>query len=376
MEIKLHKHDLPSGQISLTDLGAIARAVQESVQSLVQWELGLDLKVRPTREVMDLSQVLLTQIEQGSTVLKFEPAATAVPSNHQQPAQVAMQQLHSALVAFQTNDQWPASVPVEIKHTLGVRLRTVLANGVRMEITDPAGSAASCILSEAGRRRLQRKEPYQPLQQVAVCGNVVAMDVTQRSFEVVTARGRTKVMANEEMWAKVDDPLRWQRVVAVGWPGDPKARSIDTVTTLRVASEDEQDGIEWLSEAAPDRTTLAAIRARLDTLAALQQGWDSYGAPPIDRRVLEAAETFAVRAARVLERNGQALPAPFVAPTTHGTVQFEWQRGARALELEIVSSDRFGYYDADATAGLEDEGECGSWSAFRLVLWLTSGVRP
>lgn len=376
VDIKLHKPGVPSGQISLTDVGAIARAVQESVQALVQWELGLDPKVRPTREVMDLSEVLLTQVGKGSTTLMFEPAMAVLPANHQQPVAIALQRLYTALQACAANERWPASVPPEIKQTLSQRLRPVLTSGGRIEIGDPTGGSAPCILDEAGRRRLQRREPYQGRQQVAVCGEVVELDRARHSFEVKTPRGRTRITATPERWAEVDDPLRWRRVVAVGWPGDAHARTIGSLTALREAAADDADRIEWLTEPTPDSQTHAAIRQRLDALAALQQDWDTYGAPPIDRRSLEAAESLTLRGARALERHGRALPSPFIAPTTQGTVQLEWQVEARALEVEVFTGDRYGYYLADSTANLEDEAECGSWSACRLLQWLVSGERP
>ncbi len=60
---------------------------------------------------------------------------------------------------------------------------------------------------------------------------------------------------------------------------------------------------------------------------ALQEGWDSYGAPIISDRAIEAALLFVDKIAD--------LPKPFVAPTSEGGVVVEWHRKSSDIALEF-----------------------------------------
>jgi hypothetical protein len=68
----------------------------------------------------------------------------------------------------------------------------------------------------------------------------------------------------------------------------------------------------------------------IDRLATLEPNWDSYGAPPVDRKILQAARQFISR----LESH--TVVEPRVVPLSSGAIQFEWHKGQRILELEVV----------------------------------------
>ena len=105
-------------------------------------------------------------------------------------------------------------------------------------------------------------------------------------------------------------------------------------TTARVA--------EWLG----------SVRATLDRLGSLGDGWDSYRGSPINPRAAEAVLSVLTGVA------DWDTPEPSVVPTSIGGVQVEWHRNGLDLELEVMpSGDAFGLFFCDAGTGHEEERE-------------------
>src|SRR5437660_1662213 len=92
-----------------------------------------------------------------------------------------------------------------------------------------------------------------------------------------------------------------------------------------------------------------AVCARLDDLAGLPANWDSYGAPVIDRNILEAARRFI----RSLPEN--LAPCPLVVPMSGGNLQLEWHRGSKILELEFEDTATIRYLQWHPEPGVEEE---------------------
>lgn len=74
------------------------------------------------------------------------------------------------------------------------------------------------------------------------------------------------------------------------------------------------------------------ITAELDALKNLREGWDTYGAPPINHEVIDYALRVYAHAAIQTSR------VPSVVPTVAGGVQFEWHSSRADVEIEIVSA--------------------------------------
>jgi hypothetical protein len=97
---------------------------------------------------------------------------------------------------------------------------------------------------------------------------------------------------------------------------------------------------------------LGALQARLRDLADLRDGWDSYGAPPIDRFVLAAVT-------HLLERlPWDEIRPPQVVPTSLGGITLEWHRPGLEFSVE-VRPDRES--NAVASAFFADDFANDSW---------------
>ena len=96
---------------------------------------------------------------------------------------------------------------------------------------------------------------------------------------------------------------------------------------------------------------LSDVWEQLQAIAALSDGWDSYGAAAPDSNKLEAAWGLLV----CLCQNTD-LPKPYVNPTRDGGVQFEWEAGERYFEIEVVAERAATYLYCDDAAHVEETG--------------------
>lgn len=118
----------------------------------------------------------------------------------------------------------------------------------------------------------------------------------------------------------------------------------------------------------PNPWLIDAWRA-LETMARLEENWDSYGSRPLSMTAVEAAS----RVLYVL-RN-RRMPAPQLVPVSGGGLQFEWQEGNRELELEVFPDGRVGFLLVQDSEPLT-EGELphgATREVQALADWLTRG---
>jgi hypothetical protein len=72
----------------------------------------------------------------------------------------------------------------------------------------------------------------------------------------------------------------------------------------------------------------------ISKLGELEEGWDSYGARPVDPNCAVAAVGL------VFSLLGPSTPKPYIVPTNRGGLQLEWHRNGIDLEIEIQSPSR------------------------------------
>ncbi len=113
------------------------------------------------------------------------------------------------------------------------------------------------------------------------------------------------------------------------------------------------------------------VDEKLDRLALLHENWDCEGAKRIDPAIIQAARQFISR----LPEDIGSLPA--VVPIARGTLQFEWSKGTRSLELEIESPSVIRYLQWDSAQGLEEEESFDIKNtnlAAALIQWFMKGA--
>jgi predicted DNA-binding antitoxin AbrB/MazE fold protein len=109
----------------------------------------------------------------------------------------------------------------------------------------------------------------------------------------------------------------------------------------------------------------------IDRLAVLEPNWDGYGAPSLDRDVLDAARQLLARLANNITIE------PRVVPLSSGGLQFEWHRGGKILELEVEDPATIHYLKWDPAEAIEEEdifpiGDTAK--AMRLIDWFTGAA--
>lgn len=77
----------------------------------------------------------------------------------------------------------------------------------------------------------------------------------------------------------------------------------------------------------------------LTQIGRLGPDWDTYGASPIDPRVIDLAYSVLFALQESAKTMGSVLPEPRVVPGSGGAIQFEWLVDDKAFELEILLAD-------------------------------------
>jgi Arc/MetJ-type ribon-helix-helix transcriptional regulator len=117
---------------------------------------------------------------------------------------------------------------------------------------------------------------------------------------------------------------------------------VDAIRLLRRHRGEELTEADWFEHA------LEQFRA----IVGLPPGWDSNDAAPPDPKLVQVAAVLLYRLTK-----SRQITKPHINPTRRGGIQFEWEAGARSLEVEIVREDMFAYFFQDADTGVEEEGQ-------------------
>jgi len=103
--------------------------------------------------------------------------------------------------------------------------------------------------------------------------------------------------------------------------------------------------------------SLSAVYAQLESLAELDQDWDSYGAsPPTPVALSRASRLMLDVATRALETvdSDEAMSKPwFIAPLAGGGTQIEWRNGTCTVEVEFGPEGRLQYLVEDGDGLIE-----------------------
>jgi hypothetical protein len=132
----------------------------------------------------------------------------------------------------------------------------------------------------------------------------------------------------------------------------------------------QHDG-DWLKVGQYDPGFKDAVAEEIEALGSLKRNWDSYGAPPIDQKIIAAAVKFI----RSLPDN--IAYRPRVVPMSPGNFQLEWHHGRKVLELEFETpaTIRFLQWKGDQHFSEEDTFPVQDIDrAIDLIQWFMSGT--
>lgn len=73
----------------------------------------------------------------------------------------------------------------------------------------------------------------------------------------------------------------------------------------------------------------------INDITKLKENWDSYGAERISVTTALRAINFLYESLRAFNNRGITLPSPFTVPCPDGTIQFEWEKENKELEIVI-----------------------------------------
>ena len=97
---------------------------------------------------------------------------------------------------------------------------------------------------------------------------------------------------------------------------------------------------------------LETVVDEIESLANRPANWDSYGADSPRRDILDGAKSLV----SCIAESGVSFQ-PLVFPTRSGGVQFEWEKGARYLEIDVVSKSAATFHYSDALKQEISSGE-------------------
>ena len=100
-----------------------------------------------------------------------------------------------------------------------------------------------------------------------------------------------------------------------------------------------------------------ALQSRFKAISELRDGWDRGEARPVSGEIISAARKLISDLPSGLKRG---VPVPAIVPMSRGAklasnLQFEWDDGARSLELEIESPADIHYLKWDSDEGCEED---------------------
>lgn len=375
INIAISKRTLPSGTVLLADAGVLVEGFQDALARIIQQQLGYSVRSRLRKEAIELSALLLVGVGEGSGVLECQTlpeSNSTMPS----PASVAASELVASIETYNRTRSWPPNLPSTIRNKFGRTVAPVISGSdepttVILSVEEN-GSVRDCYIDSSVEEALQMPEEFSTAEPVVAVGKMYDINMDSRTFKIDTGEGRVEVRVDEDDLDNVDR-LRWGRVTVTGFPTDERCRSLENISSLRRAEENEEDGITLPSEmSSVDRKeALVYAKERAEEFRTLSDHWDSYEALPPALSTIDFALNFLRDVATMLAAYDIDLPVPFFVPTLSRGVQFEWEVGSRDLELEIPSANEFRYLKIGSNE--EREGSASRWEAMRLIHWVATG---
>jgi len=133
----------------------------------------------------------------------------------------------------------------------------------------------------------------------------------------------------------------------------------------------QRDWADWVPAGYYVPDFQSRVDEELDRLGSLPPNWDCECAPRIDGAIIGAARRFISQ----LPEDIATIPA--VVPMAAGNLQFEWNEGARSLELEIENPQTIHYLKWSPEERIEEEDFFAideTDRAVALIRWFMRGL--
>lgn len=372
IQIAVDKGGVPPGSVLLEDAGSLIQGIHDSLARLIHRQLGYPSRTKLRGDAKNLVAVTLTDVRIGSGILQ----CSILPAQRvagRPPAAIAIFDIISAIKEFQERGSWPTYLPAIVRNRLGSAVAPVFSDGARVILSaQERNRSLSCDITPNLRAALQKPEEFISTEPVVLVGKIFDINIANKTFKVDTSPKRITIHFTDELTSNVD-MLRWKRIFVQGYPIDERCKEVERPTGLRLASEDEKDGIivpgEGMRAEATDAFKIAKRKA--EELKQLSDKWDTYDALKPSEPTLAFALCFLRDTISVLLDFGIELPIPFLVSTPLGGVQFEFSKEARYLELEITAPESFLFLTVHN--GQEGEGSASRWDAIRLLRWVSTG---
>jgi len=373
--IAVEKSHLPPGKVLLSDASVLTEGFQDALARIIQQQLGYQVRGRLRKEAKDLSEILLVGVSEGSGVLECETFSVS-ESNMSSPATTAAFELVASIENYNRMGAWPPGLSSSVRNRLGRAVSPIISGSDETATiiisVEENGLTRDCYIDSSVEEALQSPEEFSTVEQVELVGKIYDINVDNSTFKLDTGQGRTEIVVEESDLDTVDD-LRWKRVFVAGFPTDERCRKIENISGLRLAEDEEVDGIRLPNEMRNIERTeaLVVVKDKAEDIRNLPDRWDSYHASSPSRSTVDFAIHFLRDAATMCANYDVELPVPFFAPMINGGVQFEWEKADRELELEISKPNYFSYLKI--SGDVEDEGFASRWEVMRLIYWIATG---
>lgn len=363
---------LPPGRLRLDDAGDLAASVFNAVAKIIHLNLGNSKFSNVGALAKGLADIEVTDITAGSGVLDciVEEVADA-PTNP--PAVVALWDLMRGLKYFELTGQWPAYLSSQLRKDLGKALPPLVdAEHEAFIQIQRNGWSRDIVIKPTTREALIKPDEYEPEAEIEILGKMFELNVHALHFKLLVGERKVNVHFDEELLNKVDN-LRWKRVRVRGTPTGPRVQSVELLRSIELAPDEEIDHMRTAADPeAPEADEfLVFVEARVRELRGLRADWNSYGAPALDAKVLDSVAPFLRQARDLLKDYDLVLPPPFIAPTSAGHVQLEWEIENRYLELEFASEDE--HHFLKEWEAQSREGRADKWTGLNLIRWVVGG---
>lgn len=125
-------------------------------------------------------------------------------------------------------------------------------------------------------------------------------------------------------------------IVCVHYEEEEISRILPSVEFFEFSNKDDWVVATWTDISFDSfQDNYGEVIKKVKDATKLENNWDSYGAERISITTASRAIKFLYESLQALNNRGITLPKPFAAPCPDGSIQFEWEKENKELEIVI-----------------------------------------